>query len=179
MKFTVVKKIDFDLPPDMREALRKYLFEVLGGMSELDSKAWRRFWNRIYNMAAGEIISFEALFPRNSQFHRKYFALINYAFDCWQPNRKHKTYKGQPIQKNFDRFRDDITIQAGYYDVTFDLEGKMILEAESISFAKMEDPEFEELYSATINVILDKVLTNYKDRDELDKVVENVLRFAN
>jgi len=178
-KFHVVKQVDTEIPQKLKDALRHYLFEIMDGFTDGDKKSWRRFWHRVNRLAAGEIISFEAIFPRNSLYHRKYMALLNYAYDCWTPNRKHRTHKGVVVQKNFDHFRKDIAILAGYYDVTFDLDGKMELEAKSIAFANMEEAEFEELYSATINVILDKILKNYKGRQELDDVIHNILRFGN
>jgi hypothetical protein len=40
----------------------------------------------------------------------------------------------------------------------------------------MGDEEFNDLYNKSVNVILQKVLTNYT-RADLDEVVEQVLRF--
>lgn len=112
---------------------------------------------------------------RNPRFHRKFFALLNVAFDAWEPGIKE--HKGMPVQKNFDRFRKDITISAGFYDVVVNLKGEVRAEAKSINFSSMEDDEFADLYSAVINVILAKILTNYS-RDDLDNVVNQVLGFA-
>ena len=112
---------------------------------------------------------------RNPAFHRKFFALLNIAFESWEPGVKE--HKGLQVQKNFDRFRKDITIAAGFYDVVVNLKGEVRAEAKSIKFSKMEDDEFADLYSKTIDVILSRILTNYT-RDDLDNVIENVLRFT-
>ncbi|MFA7302029.1 MAG: DUF1367 family protein [Candidatus Shapirobacteria bacterium] len=114
--------------------------------------------------------------PRNYNFHKKYFALLDYAFDIWQPEEK--TYKDQVIQKNKERFRKDIQIMAGYYEACVNIKNEVRLESKSISFGSMEQDEFEKLYQSVITVLIDKVLIGY-DRKELDNVVNHLLtRFA-
>lgn len=150
----------------------------LKGMSDRDQAAYNRFRSRLKNAEPGEVIEIEAKLPRNSKHHRKYFALLNLGFECFESNRKHKTYKGKPVTKSFESFREEVLILAGFYEQTFTLKGELKLEAKSIKFAKMEQDEFEDLYSKTINVLLQHVLTNYKDANEVNDVVEQVLRFA-
>lgn len=175
--FTVTKQTEIVLTESQKTTLYEYLFGVLSGVTEQDKKAWRKFWKRLNNLEVGEIVDFEAIFKRNGKFHRKFFALLHFAFDNWEPDRFHKSYKGMPVAKNFERFRKDVTVQAGYYDQTFDLDGNMKLEAQSISFANMNDVEFEAVYSAVADVILGKVLTTYAGRDELDDVMKQVVGF--
>lgn len=111
----------------------------------------------------------------NPAFHRKLFALFGVAFDAWEPGEKE--YKGEKVSKEFDQFRKDITILAGFYDSHISFKGDVRLTAKSLNFSKMDQDERESVYSAVINVILSRVLTKYT-RDDLDNVVENVLRFA-
>lgn len=150
----------------------------LRGMSERDQLAYARFKSRLENAEPGEVIEIEAKLPRNSRMHRKFFALLNLGFETWGSNRKHKTYKGKPVTKSFESFREEVLILAGFYEQTFTLKGELKLEAKSIKFARMEQPEFEDLYSKTINVLLEHVLTTYKNADEVNDVVEKILRFA-
>lgn len=112
---------------------------------------------------------------RNPGLHRKYFALLNFAFDAWEP--EDKEYKGQPVAKNFDQFRNDVTVLSGFYETAITLRGETRLTAKSISFANMSQEEFERLYDATITVVLKHVLKNYT-REDLDRVIEELLRFA-
>ena len=113
--------------------------------------------------------------PRNIKFHRKFFALLNFAFEQWDPDSLY--YKNQPVQKNLDRFRKDITILAGYGNPVINLKEDVRIEAKSISFASMDEVEFDELYNQVINVILDKILTNYT-RDDLDDVLARLMLFT-
>lgn len=113
---------------------------------------------------------------RNYQFHKKWFALVKLAFDAWEPQPITDKY-GAP-EKNFDRFRKDIIIQTGRYDVVSTFTGEkgtsVMAEAHSISFGKMNEHEFAALYSSTVDVILKKILTNYT-KDDIDRVIGEIL----
>ena len=112
---------------------------------------------------------------RNPGFHRKFFALLNLAFESWEPVAA--TYKGQVVGKNFDKFRNDITVMAGHYEMAVNLRGEVQLTAKSISFGSMEQEDFEALYSDVVNVILAKILKSYT-RDDLDNVIDQILGFV-
>jgi hypothetical protein len=112
---------------------------------------------------------------RNPAFHRKFFALLNLAFESWEP--VDNTYKGQQVSKNFEQFRNDVTVLAGHYEMAVTLKGETRLTAKSISFGSMSQEEFESLYSATVDVILARILKNYT-RDDLDNVINQLLGFT-
>lgn len=159
-----------------REALSWYLFTALRGVSDEDQRAWKRLWRRVQALEAGECMALHMTFPRNSRFHRKFFALLRLGFDAWTPEEV--PHAGAPAEKQFDRFRRDVTILAGYFDRVFGVDGSMRLEARSISFASMDDAEFEQLYSAVADVLLQRVLVNYQGRAEVDRVVDEIVRMA-
>jgi hypothetical protein len=176
-EITLVKTTDAELPEDERRAMMRVLFgEYLDGMSEDDKTAWKKFWSRVKRLEAGELVKVSFKIERNGKFHRKFFAMLNVGYEAWDPGRTHKTHKGMPVQKNFEQFREDVTILAGFYEQTFDLQGNLKLKAKSISWASMGQVEFENLYSAVADVLLQKVLTKYS-RADLDEVVEKMLRF--
>jgi len=160
------------------DCARELIFGAIDGLSLDDKRAWKAFWRRLIRLGAGEIAQAEMVIPRNGKFLRKFFALLTLGFDAWEPPRKRRTYKGMPVQKNFDQFREDVIISAGFYDQTFDLRGRMKVKAKSISFAKMDDAEFERVYSAVADVLLAGVLVNYAGREELDRVVDQIMGFV-
>lgn len=160
---------------DALAGARALLFGSLDGMTEDDQKGWRKFWKRMLSMQPGELINVDVSFPRNPGFHRKFFALLQVGFDAWEPAFE-ATIKGEPVGKNFERFRKDVTILAGFYEPAFALDGTLELEAKSISFASMDDAEFEQVYSAVANVLLAKVLRNYT-RENLDEHVDRIMGF--
>lgn len=129
----------------------------------------------------GQVVVADVVVPRNSKFHRKYFALLKLGFEYWEPEHgQARTYKGHVIEKNFERFRGDVAILAGFYEATWNINGDLRLEPKSISFVKMEEDEFEQLYNKTIQVLLDKVLAAKGFTPaEVDRAVEELLRFDN
>jgi hypothetical protein len=127
----------------------------------------------INKLKHNQVLSADFKKKRNSAFFRKWWALIDFAYEHWEPDLP--DHKLNP-EKTFDRFRKDLTILAGYYTAEYRINGDVRIEAKSISFAKMEEEEFEQLYSNTINAILKHILKNYTYAD-LDNVVNELLRF--
>jgi len=149
------------------------------GFTEGDDKKWKRYCAWVEGLEPGEFFTLVYKQPRNLRFHRKFFAMLNHSFEHWEPEqgRKRFTYKGRAITKDFDQFRKDILILAGFYEARYDLKGRVELQAKSIAFDKMEEDEFERVYEAVLKVLLEQVLTNYT-RDDLDRVVEQLQAFG-
>ena len=96
--------------------------------------------------------------PRNVKFHRKFFALINLV------------YNNQEHYNNLDHLRKDLTIASGYYEQRTGLNGLLITEAKSISFTKMTEIEFSELYTKFLNTIETYFKFDKQSvKDEIDK----------
>jgi len=73
---------------------------------------------------------------RNSGFHRKFFALMNLAFE------------NQECYAVMNDLREKVIIRAGYYREVIDIEtGEIEQKAKSISFANMDELEFQKLYN--------------------------------
>lgn len=126
----------------------------------------------VNRLKLGESIRADFKKPRNIKFHRKYFALLNLAFDHWYPDLPE--IHGIKAEKSLDQFRKDVTILAGYYVVETRLNGTARVNAKSISFGKMDEHEFEELYSRTIDVILKQVMRGM-NREEVEHIVDQIL----
>lgn len=149
----------------------------------------------------GQVYRCEITKPRNIGFHRKYFALLDVLFEILpEPDplpledlrkyygtfwgRKFENGKTEADQyahlqpkKNRDRFRKDLAIVCGFFEVVTDIKGRTKIEARSISFANMEEPEFVQLYNATLDYGLARIATG-KTRDEIERWVNQLLDFA-
>ena len=130
----------------------------------------------------GEIVNLKFTRMRNYQFFKKWWALVNFAYDYWEPpelpeDPEKKWLKHVTPEKNLDRFRKDLTILAGYHEATYRLNGDTRIEAKSISFSSMSEDEFEKLYSATVDVVLKHVCTQFTG-EMLDQVVDQAMSFA-
>ena len=119
---------------------------------------------------------------RNSAFHRKMFSLLNLGFEYFEIVGL-DVKDGQPEnlipQKNFDRFRRDVIILAGYYHTTVRLDNTIRVEADSISFASMDEDTFSKLYQAVLTVLMQRIpMLGKMGEEEINKLTDRFLEFA-
>lgn len=127
----------------------------------------------------GAVLHGEFRQERNYKYHKKWFALATIAFDAWCELGRKMEYKGQEVLEDFDRFRRDLVILAGFYKAVYNIKGEVRLEAESLSFGSMSQERFDQLFDKTITAILHKVLPKGRFTElELRTLTETVLEFA-
>lgn len=129
----------------------------------------------ISKVKLGNVVRVKFSQPRNVKFHKKFFALLDVGYEAFEPEEQE--FRGLPVQKNREQFRKDCIIAAGYYDRVFNLKGEVRAKAKSISFGNMNEEEFGKLYSAIVDVLLQRVLRNYT-REDVDRVVEEIMGFV-
>ena len=95
----------------------------------------------------GDTYSVEIKVVRNLDFHRKYFAMISYAWEFLN-EREIATFKTK------ENFRKYIEVAAGHCDVIFHPRLQEFVEIpKSISFGKMDNTAFSNLYQKVKDVI--------------------------
>ncbi|WP_109479175.1 DUF1367 family protein [Paraburkholderia sp. C35] len=119
-------------------------------------------------LPVGKLIRSDLKRVRNPRFHRKFFALLQIGYEAWEPPPRF--HKGYEVQSTFEQFRADVTILAGYFDVSTRLNGSVRVTPKSIAFGSMPEEDFEQLYSKAIDVLLQNVLVTYT-RAQLDAVI--------
>jgi hypothetical protein len=127
------------------------------------------------SLAYGQSFKASLTKPRCVAFHRKAFALFQVAFEAW--DKPEAEYKGAPVATSFDRFRKDLTIMAGHYDLVTNFRGEVRAEAKSLSFGSMEETEFQRVYSDIINAALKHIFQN-SNKEDIDKWVDSILAFS-
>ncbi len=128
-------------------------------------------------MKIGDTIHGKFTKMRNPLLHRKLFALLNLGFEYWEPGEINSKY-GVP-EKNFERFRKDCIILAGYFHIVIRLDGTAKPEHDSISFANMDQDTFEKLYQAVLTVLIKRIpLMAGIGEDEVNRLVDKYLQFA-
>jgi len=134
---------------------------------------------RIYKLPVGTPLLMEFKKARNYLFLKKAFALVNMAFGyhC-ETMPKGVTYRDVPVLPNIKRFRDDLTILAGFYTATFCVNGEVKLKALSWAYESMEEHDFEQLYSGLIDVVLIDIYRRQYSEPQLQKMVNLALGFA-
>jgi hypothetical protein len=151
----------------------------LMGWTPEDQKKHDAHHEKVRAMGAGEFFDVAITWPRNLKYHQKFFVMLKFAFDHWEPeaNRKRLTYKGAPITKNFERFREQILILAGHYEQSFDLNGKMHLDAKSIAWDEIDtDEKFAPIYNSVFDTLHEHIFQHYS-ADDMEEVLEQFQRF--
>ena len=127
------------------------------------------------NITEGETVRADIKRPRNVAFHRKYFALLDVLFNIFEPEPV--SHKGEFAIKSRERFRKDIAIATGHYELVITIKGECRAEAKSISFASMDETQFSELYSRTIDYGLLRIAKG-KTKAEIDNWVNQIIDFT-
>ena len=146
--------------------------------------------DQLSRVRTGEIIACDFTKPRNPAYHRKFFALLNLAYEYWTPGgglmpqqelfgitglakyiaskvpgvdakalaKEYVTMqitgrseKYPAVEKDFELFREWIISESGHSELKQTPRG-IVKKAKSISFARMDETEFNGLYKSVFNV---------------------------
>ncbi len=125
--------------------------------------------DKMQRFKSGLIYEVEIKEGRNQAFHGKVFAFFNFCFSHWAADKveqlENMEERGQKLV-----FRKWMTCKAGYYDSYFNPDGGVRIEAKSLSFASMEQAEFEACYSALINAAIKHVFAGTTDESILTRL---------
>jgi hypothetical protein len=110
----------------------------------------------IKKLKQGEIYFWEVKRERNIMFHRKFFALIQ------------MVYQNQEHYNSFDKLRKDLLIDSGYFEEHTSIWGEVIRDAQSISFASMDQDTFDKMYSDVLDNIVKHF--HFDKQDIIDNV---------
>ena len=123
---------------------------------------------RLQRFKNGETYTADIKLTRNPRFHRKVMAFFGFCFEHWSADRAGLGNADETTQ--FNRFRKDLTILAGFYDTVTNIRGEVRAEAKSLSYAQMEQEEFERCYSSLINAAIKHVFAGTKDQRVLNQL---------
>jgi hypothetical protein len=130
----------------------------------------------------GSIARLDVVQMRNGLFFRKWWALVKIGFDYFADSCPNETYKGVEVLPDFERFRKDVTIIAGFRRPVWNVKGELRVEAESLAWGSMTEERFEKLYSATIDALLKMVFNGTRAQkwteEELRAVADQISDFA-
>ncbi len=125
---------------------------------------------KIDKLKTGCAYPFDVKKSRNPHFHGKVFAFLSFCFSHWcgdGTRMEHMDYSTQ-----FDEFRKDLTIQAGYYNSVWNLSGtEFRFVAKSLSYGSMSQEEFEGFYSALINVAMKTIFTDCDNEATYNRLI--------
>lgn len=154
---------------------------------------------------AGQVIHGKFTKMRNARFHGKFFAMLDLAWEYWEPvggliprqemrgirglAKFFEAQNGRPgqlsnavdayitgleqaraerfpsVDKSREAFREWVTIEAGHFHLVRTPDG-VRKEAKSISWASMDDTQFEPLYRDVFNACWRLVLSAHFETEE-------------
>ena len=113
-----------------------------------------------------ELYTVEIKHTRNYQFHKKVFAFFNFCFEHWSGDQD---FRNLDMIAQFNRFRNQLTVLAGYRTELYNINGDLRVEAQSISYSGMDQENFEQFYHALVNAALKHIFctTDQNTHDQL------------
>lgn len=106
----------------------------------------------------GELVLCDIKRSRNYENHKRFFKFVEITFDM----QEHFT--------EIEKFRRWLQMEAGYFSTIVSPNGEVRFVADSIAFDRMDEPEFQKLFSAAIDVFL-RELGNGLDEVKLMQVI--------
>lgn len=125
----------------------------------------------LQKIGAGEIVRAKISRPRNIKMHRLFFALLQVV---WQNLPESMAEKIPTI----DRLLWEIKLQTGRFDLHETLGGKMVPVPASISFAAMEQAEFDEFFADAMRVIRKFIMPGITDAELRRAVDEEIGKYG-
>lgn len=114
------------------------------------------------HLKIGETYCADIKLVRNSEFHRKYFKMISVAWNCLPLHMQYFFHSSEGLRKYSE-------VAAGYSEPFFSSKlGEWVDAPRSIAFDKMDQAEFENLYT-DVRRVLDAILAKYITQEEFDK----------
>lgn len=135
----------------MKIQMTKHYGGALAPYDEMEAEKLSKF-------KSNELYEIDIKRTRNPQFHRKVFSFFKFCFEYWRGDREFMDESGQ-----FDVFRSELTVNAGYYDAYYKFDGSVRIEAKSLSYSSMSPEDFEKCYLALTNAAMKHI---FKGCDE-------------
>lgn len=126
------------LPAAEREIVSRFLFNNIRGLDEKHNTRWRRFWGRIWEADAGEVMHLEVVVDRSGPFHRRHMAMEQALFDR------------QDQWLTLDELRWWLKTGAGWGDFVQPARGPLKFVPRSTAYEACSDDEMKELHTAML-----------------------------
>lgn len=121
-----------------------YMYRTLAGLAPVDDEA-REALRRI-KISGTDPLKVKVTKPRNYQFHKKAFALLKLG---------HDNLPEKYGNISFEQYRAEALKAIGWSTTYRDFEGREVTEADSMSFARLDDLEFDKrIYQPLIDLTM-------------------------
>jgi hypothetical protein len=152
-----------------------YLRKLPGGAMVADNDETTEALSKV---KVGTVLRGEFKRPRNYKFLKKCHSLAGLAFEHFCEHLQPIEYKGEAVAPDYDSFRKDMTILAGFYSAEYKINGAVRLRAMSWSFANTSEEQMNKIYSGLINVALGKIYKGSISEEQLNNLVAQIMEYA-
>lgn len=132
---------------------------MIKGYDNKLSVCYESDYDKLKKIKPNEVIEVNVVKKRNIKFHNKFMALID------------MVYQNQERYAHKEELRKDLIIEAGFFTEHVDFHGEVKKTAKSISFSKMDEYEFNNLY----NGVLDQIVIHFKFKK--DSIIEYIDKY--
>lgn len=115
----------------------------------------------------GKVIEADIKYPRNYEFHKKFFALLRLTLD----NMNESLQRRLNIY-DLDTFLRHIKIDMGLYEI-LPVGNMNFISYGSISFENMDETAFQSFYRQAVHIVLDKYLPG----NTSEEIKEEILKY--
>lgn len=123
-----------------------------------------------------EMIIREVKRPRNYEFHKKVFGLVDFAYK--NTELPQAEYKGELITQSKQRFREDLTIRSGFYAPEVTKDGTIRAKADSLAYDKCSQTKAEKIFNAMLDVVAGMLADSGYDRETLERLSLQWINFT-
>lgn len=132
-----------------------YLVKRLHALHPADDEATEH----LKKVKSGVVFSAEIKRPRNYENHKRYFALLNIVIE------------NQEMFRSVDQLKEAIKLELGYVEMIQRMNGEVVQKPKSINFASMNESEFQDYFSRSIDVIIKYILKDVDCQDLINEVL--------
>lgn len=106
-------------------------------------------------------------------------ALLDAAEQYLEQVASRRVINGISLCKSYDAYRAWVIVEAGHYDAIQLPDGTLRKHPRSISFANMDETEFQQLYKAALDVLWRWILSrSFKDQRAVENAASQLMSFA-
>jgi len=105
--------------------------------------------------------------------------LIDAAEEYLEQIASRRVTNGISLCKSFDAYRSWVIVEAGHFEAIQLPDGTLRKHPRSISFANMDEVEFQQLYKAALDVLWRWILSrSFRSQSEVESIAAQLLGFA-
>lgn len=117
---------------------RRVIFGMVDGLGQGEQKKWRRFWNGLMRLGAGELAEIETRMERAGPYHRKHMLM------------EQRVFEAQERFELFEAFRDWLKVGAGHCEWFPNARGGIFPRPKSIAYKNLEQGAMQEFHDNAV-----------------------------